>query len=202
MDTTRYTLAIDIGGTFTDLVVLDSASGELTVVKILTTYPDPSDGVLEGVRSLLNAEGPEGSAIDRVIHGTTLVTNALIERKGARTALLTTEGFRDALEIGREGRYDIYDLFLELPAPLVERRLRMEVPERVNVRGETLTPLDEGALRRVCADLRSEGIEAVAVSFIHSYVNPGHEQRAAEVLGEVLGDAAVSVSHRIAPEMR
>ena len=202
MDTTRYILAIDIGGTFTDLVVLDASSGELTVGKVLTTYPDPSVGVLAGVRSLLDGAEPEGSAIDRTIHGTTLVTNTLIERKGARTALLTTEGFQDVLEIGREGRYDIYDLFLELPAPLVERRLRMEVPERVNVRGETLTPLDEDALRRVCEDLRAEGIEAVAVSFIHSYVNPSHEQRAAEVVGEVLGDVAVSVSHRIAPEMR
>jgi 5-oxoprolinase (ATP-hydrolysing)/N-methylhydantoinase A len=202
LDTVRYALAIDIGGTFTDLVVLDAESGELAVAKILTTYPDPSDGVLAGVRSLVEGRGPEGSAIGRTIHGTTLVTNTLIERKGARTALLTSEGFRDALEIGREGRYDIYDLFLELPAPLVERRLRMEVPERINVRGETLRPLDEEALRQVCSELQGEGIESVAVSFIHSYINPSHEQRAAEVLGEVLGDAAVSVSHRIAPEMR
>ncbi len=201
-NTGRYALAIDIGGTFTDVVVLDTTSANMAVAKVLTSTPDPSAAVLEGVKHLLREQGVAAEEVGRAIHGTTLVTNTLIERKGALTGLITTGGFRDALEIGREGRYDIYDLFLELPEPLVERRLRMEVPERLNVRGEVLVPLDGGALREACEVLRSEGVEAVAISFLHAYANPVHEQQAAEVVREVLPDAALSVSHRVAPELR
>ncbi len=202
LNTGRYALAIDIGGTFTDVVVLDTASGNMAVAKVLTSTPDPSTAVLEGMKGLLREQGVAAEEVGRAIHGTTLVTNTLIERKGALTGLITTEGFRDALEIGREGRYDIYDLFLELPEPLVERRLRLEAPERLNVRGEVLAPLDGGALREACEVLRSEGVEAVAISFLHAYANPVHEQQAAEVVREVLPDAALSVSHRVAPELR
>ena len=124
-------LGIDIGGTFTDLVLLDEASGAMHFGKTLTTYGDPTDGIVDGMREVLEAAGVEARQLEQVVHGTTLVTNAVIERKGAKTALLTTEGFRDVLELGRELRYDIYDLFLEMPEPLVPRDLRRGVPERV-----------------------------------------------------------------------
>ena len=199
----RYILAIDIGGTFTDLVLRDEASGRLALVKVLTTYPDPSRGVLDGVRETLEQrEGASAAQVGRVIHGTTLITNALIERKGARTGLLTTEGFGDVLEIGREVRYDIYDLFLELPEPIVERRLRREVGERVKASGEVMVPLDEQSVRAACMGLREAGVEAVAVSFLHCYAHPDHERRAAEIVRQELPDAAVSVSHEVAPEVR
>ena len=159
-------LAIDIGGTFTDLVLLDEGDGRVMAGKVLTTYPDPSAGVLEGVQALLGQWEVAPEDVKRAIHGTTLVTNALIERKGARTGLITTEGFRDALEIGREGRYDIYDLFLERPQPLVERRLRCEVPERLDVKGRVLVPLDVAALQRACETLRLQEVEAVGIVFL------------------------------------
>jgi N-methylhydantoinase A/oxoprolinase/acetone carboxylase beta subunit len=197
-----YLLAIDIGGTFTDLVLLDQGSGRLVVGKVLTSYPDPSQGVLIGVRELLAREEIAAGSITHIIHGTTLVTNTLIERKGARTALVTTEGFRDALAIGREGRYDIYDLDLELPQPLVERRLRFEVPERSDAAGVILKPLDETALVTVCQQLQDEGIEAVAVTFLHAYANPSHERQAAEVIRRELPQIAISLSHQVAPEWR
>ena len=197
-----YLLAIDIGGTFTDLVLLDPSAGVLMAGKILTTYPDPSAGVLAGVEDLFGQWRVDAGSVARTVHGTTLITNALIERKGSRTGLITTAGFRDALEIGREGRYDIYDLFLERPAPLAERRLRREVAERVDASGAVLTPLDEGAVERACAFLKAAAVEAVAIVFLHGYLNPAHEQRALELVRRHLPEAAVSVSHRVAPEFR
>ncbi len=194
-------LSVDIGGTFTDLVLCRERTGRISVAKVLTTDPDPSAGVLNGIRQLL-AGGAGAEEIGRLIHGTTLITNALIERKGALTGLLTTEGFRDVLEIGREGRYDIYDLFLQLPEPLAERRLRLEVAERLKSSGEVMTPLDEEALRRACAVLREAGVEAVAVAFLHSYANPDHERRAAAIAREELPGIALSLSHEVAPELR
>jgi N-methylhydantoinase A/oxoprolinase/acetone carboxylase beta subunit len=198
----RLALAIDIGGTFTDLVLLDLQMGRLAVAKILTSYPDPTQAVLEGVRSLLDGHQVSADHVERLIHGTTLVTNTLIERKGAATGLITTAGFRDTLEIGREGRYDIYDLFLVLAEPLVERRLRLEVPERLDARGEVLVPLDEAALRAVCAQFQAENIEAVAISFLHAYSNPSHERRAAEIIRQLWPDVAISQSHEVASELR
>ena len=195
-------LAVDLGGTFTDLVLLDLERRALHVAKVLTTVPDPSAGVLDGARDLLAAQRVDPALVERVIHGTTLVTNALIERRGARTALLTTAGFRDALEIGTEGRYDIYDLGLIKPEPLVERRLRLEVPERMNAAGEPLQPLDEAAVRSLCGVLQAEGIEAVAVCYLHAYANPEHERVTERLLGERLPDLPVTLSHRVAPAMR
>jgi N-methylhydantoinase A len=197
-----HILAIDIGGTFTDVVLLDPEADELVAGKILTTYPDPSAGVLEGTRKLFADWEVEAGSVGRTIHGTTLITNALIERKGALTGLITTDGFRDALEIGREGRYDIYDLFLERPEPLAQRRLRREVPERLDSRGEVLQPLDEEAVREACQFLKGERVEAVAVVYLHSYVNTEHERRTEELVRELLPDVAVSVSHQVAPEFR
>lgn len=196
----RYVLAIDIGGTFTDLVLLERRSGRQAVAKVPTTYPDPSDAVLNGIDSVLDSD--DTGVVQRVIHGTTLVTNTLIERKGARTGLVTTAGFRDALEIGREGRYDIYDLGLELPEPLVERRLRFGVPERMNVRGDVLKPLDEASVLDACRLFLDERVEAVAICFLHAYANPEHERRAAGIVRDTMPEAAVSVSHQVSPELR
>ena len=193
---------MDIGGTFTDLVLLNQRAATVMAAKVLTSYPDPSQGVLTGVPLLLDQWGVAPGAVVRVIHGTTLVTNALIERKGARTGLITTEGFRDSLEIGREGRYDIYDLFLQRPEPLVERRLRHEVAERLDVRGTVLVSLDQAHLRDVCRTLDGQDVEAVAIAFLHAYANPEHENAAARIVREMLPKAAVSLSHRVAAEFR
>lgn len=198
----HYLLAVDIGGTFTDLVLLDTATDAIAVGKILTSYPDPSEAVLEGISQLIAENETETDAIKQVIHGTTLVTNTLIERKGAKTALLTTEGFRDALEIGNEGRYDIYDLGIVKPQPLVERRLRLGVPERMDARGAVIKTLDREAVRGLCEQLRGEGIESVAVCLLHAYNNPQHENEIAELVQELLPEVALSVSHRVAPAMR
>src|SRR5215475_7800081 len=175
----RGRLGVDIGGTFTDLVWVDDATGEVRVGKLLTTPKDPAQAVEHGVLRLLEEAGAAPVAVRALIHGTTLATNALIERKGARTGLLTTAGFRDALEIGREGRYDMYDLFIDPPPPLIPRHLRHEVPERLLADGSVQRQLDEAAARRVIGELLAEGVEAVAICLLHAYVNPAHERRLA-----------------------
>jgi len=195
-------LAVDIGGTFTDIVALDLPSGRVSVEKLLTTYPDPSGAVLEGVSDLLERSCLAPESIRYVVHGTTLITNTLIERKGAKTALLATEGFRDAVEIGNEGRYDMYDLALKKPPPLAERRLRFDVPERMLADGAVWRSLDVTRLREICAMLRAEAIEAVAICFLHAYTNPAHELTALEILREELPAVSTSASHQVAPGMR
>jgi N-methylhydantoinase A len=193
---------VDIGGTFTDLVVIDETSGAIRVGKVLTTAKDPAQGVEQGVQTLLDEAGVAAARVHAVAHGTTLATNALIERKGARTALLTTEGFRDAVEIQREGRYDMYDLLIDPPAPLVPRRWRREVPERLLPDGAVLRPLDEAAARRVIAELIDEGVEAIAICLLHAYLNPVHERRLAALVGELAPQVAVSCSCDVVPEIR
>src|SRR5215470_5743684 len=195
-------LGVDIGGTFTDLVAVDETTGAVRVGKVLTTSKDPAQGVEHGVQGLLGEAGVEHGVVRAVVHGTTLATNALIERKGARTALLTTAGFRDTLEIRSEGRYDMYDLFIDPPAPLVPRRLRREVPERLVADGSVLRPLDEVAARRVIAELVDEGVEALAICLLHAYVNPAHERRLAEIAREVAPTLPVSCSSDVVPEIR
>ncbi len=195
-------LAVDIGGTFTDLVALDLPNGRIIVEKLLTTYPDPSAAVLEGVSRLLEKSCLTPQSIRYVVHGTTLITNTLIERTGAKTALLATAGFRDAVEIGNEGRYDMYDLALKKPPPLAERRLRFDVPERMLADGRVWTPLDEAGAREICAVLRAEEIEAVAICFLHSYTNPAHELAALAIVSEELPEISISASHQVAPGMR
>ena len=198
----RYRAGIDIGGTFTDLVLLDDATGERAVGKVLTTPEDPSEAVEKGLVELLEQEGVAASQLETIIHGTTLVTNALIERKGARTALLTTEGFRDAVAIGTEHRYDMYDIFIEKPDPLVPRSLRYGVRERVFDDGSVVLGLDEKQIRSISAELRDLEVQAVAVSFLHSFRNPAHEQRVAEILAEEAPEIMVSLSSEVAPEIR
>jgi N-methylhydantoinase A len=197
-----YRVGIDIGGTFTDLIMVDAETGERFISKVLTTPKDPSVGALHGLRELLDARGIRGADVSHVIHGTTLVTNALIERKGARTGLVTTRGFRDILEMGREKRYDIYDLFLEMPEPLVPRPLRFEVTERLLADGSVRTPLDEAEARAVARRLAAEGVESVAVCFLHSYRNAAHERRMGEILAEAAPGLAVSLSVEVIPELR
>jgi N-methylhydantoinase A len=195
-------MGIDIGGTFTDLVLIEDTTGERAVGKVLTTPEDPSEAVEKGLIELLDQEGVEASRLTTIIHGTTLVTNALIERKGAGTALLTTAGFRDAVAIGTEHRYDMYDIFIEKPEPLVPRNLRFGVRERMLDDGSVVLELDEEQVRSIAAELRERGVEAVAVSFLHSFRNPAHERRVAEILAEEAPEITVSLSSEVAPEIR
>ena len=193
-------LAVDIGGTFTD-VVLEIGEARFTA-KVLTTPRAPEEAVVAGTRAVLAEAGFGFADLSVFVHGTTLATNAIIERKGARTALIVTEGFRDVIEIADEGRYDQYDIFIDKPQPLVPRRLRFTVPERVDVHGTVRLPLDEAAVRRVAAQLRREGIESVAVAFMHSYVNGGHEARVRDILAEECPGLWITLSCEVAPEMR
>jgi N-methylhydantoinase A len=193
-------LSVDIGGTFTD-VVLEAGEARWTT-KVLTTPRAPEEAVLAGTRLMLAEAGLGFADLSVFVHGTTLATNALIERKGARTALIATEGFRDVVQIGDEGRYDQYDLQIEKPVPLVPRRLRFTVPERVDVGGGVRLALDEAAVRAVAVALREAGIEAVAVALLHAYVNGAHERRIAEILAEECPGLWVTLSSEVAPEIR
>ena len=193
-------LAIDVGGTFTD-VVLDR-SGQQWTTKVLTTHDAPEKGVIGGVEAALKGAGVRADDVDLIIHGTTLATNALVERKGARTALLTTEGFRDTIELGTESRFDQYDVNLVKQAPLVPRNWRIPIVERVAADGEILCPLDEASALDAISRLRAESIESVAVAFLHSYVQPVHEQQVRALLHDRLPDVLVSLSSEVSPEMR
>jgi N-methylhydantoinase A len=195
-------VGVDIGGTFTDLVWVDEATGQVHVGKLLTTPKDPSQAVEQGVVTLLHEAGAAPAQVQSLIHGTTLATNALIERKGAKTGLLATAGFRDAVEIGREGRYDMYDLFIDPPAPLVPRHLRLEVRERIVADGRVLVPLDEGEARAAIGRLQAEGVEAVAICLLHAYRNPAHERALAALCRTLAPGLAVSCSSDVVPEIR
>ena len=191
-------IAVDIGGTFTDFVLLRE-NEMVAAAKLLTTYPDPSVGVEEGITKLMSDRDP--GDVGEVIHGTTLVSNALIERKGVRTALITTEGFRDVLSSGRELRYDLYDLFLEQPEPLVARRYRYTVAERILADGSVDRALDPEDVRKLLPALRRSGVEAVAVCLLHSYRYPAHEQAVGRLLADELPGVAVSLSSEVSPEI-
>ena len=193
-------LGVDIGGTFTDVAL--EVEGRRYSAKILTTPEAPERAVLEALHMVLREAALTPADLSIIIHGTTLATNAIIERKGAKTALLTTEGFRDTIEIRHENRFEQYDVNIDLPPPLVPRRLRFPVRERVDARGRVLVPLDEAALAPVVARLAIERIEAVAIGFLHSFTNPAHERRVGEILVERLPDVAVTLSSDVSPEMR
>lgn len=193
-------LGVDIGGTFTDFTLVDPVNGAVRVEKILTSTGAAERAVLEGVDRFQNSGKQVVANADAVIHATTLVTNTILERKGAVTGLITTAGFRDLLEIQREVRYDLYDLFIQMPKPIVPRRLRFGVTERVLADGSVRTPLDEGELRAAARELRDSKVEAVAVVFLHSYRNSVHEARAGEILAEELPGVVVSLSHQVHPE--
>ncbi|MDJ0389233.1 hydantoinase/oxoprolinase family protein [Roseomonas sp. E05] len=193
-------LAADIGGTFTDIVL--DADGTRRTRKVLTTPAAPEEGVLEGVSLVLQDAGLRFSDIDVFVHGTTLATNAIIERRGARTALIATAGFRDVLEIGTESRYDQYDLTLEKPVPLVPRALRFTVPERMDAAGRVRLPLDEAALDALVPALREAGVQSVAFAFLHAYANPAHELAAGARLKAAMPGLSITLSHEVCPEVR
>ncbi|MCC7320233.1 MAG: hydantoinase/oxoprolinase family protein [Rubellimicrobium sp.] len=191
-------LGVDIGGTFTD-VVLETA-GLMHSTKVLTTYGAPEDAILEGMRIVCADAGIAPARLSRIIHGTTLATNALIERRGARTALITTEGFRDVIEMRTESRFEQYDLNLTLPLPLIPREDRLTLRERVNASGEVMIPLDPAAVEALVPMLA--GFESVAVGFLHSYLNPAHERLVGRILRERLPHLSVSLSSDVSPQMR
>ncbi len=193
-------LAVDIGGTFTDVVV--EAGGRRTTAKVLTTPLAPEGAVLQAIERVLEAAGLRAGDVGLVIHGTTLATNAVIERKGAVTALITTEGFRDVLAIADESRFDQYDINLVKTAPLIPRELRLTVPERMAADGSALTVLDEAAVEALVPALQTHEVESVAIGFLHSYVNPAHERRCAEILRSALPDLWLTLSSEVCPEIR
>jgi len=193
-------LGLDIGGTFTD-VALEIGERRFTA-KTLTTPGAPEQGVLAALNLVTQAAGIVPRQVGLIIHGTTLATNAVIERKGAKTALLTTEGFRDVVEIRHENRFEQYDVNIDLPPPLVPRRLRLPVRERIDAQGNVLVPLDEAGLARTIDELISFGIEAVAVGFLHSFTNPDHERRTGEAIAQRLPGVTVTLSSDVSPEMR
>lgn len=194
-------VGVDIGGTFTDLVMIDSRNGAVFNEKVLTTPQDPSIGALEGLKKILGRNGARADQVGHLIHGTTLVANAIIERRGARVALVATAGFRDVLEIGTEWRYDTYDLFMELPRPLVPRHLRFEVPERMGPQGEVIQALDEEAAVATAREIASAGVDAVAISLLHGFRNPAHERRMREIIHGEAPDVAVCISSEVMPEI-
>lgn len=193
-------LAVDIGGTFTDVVV--EAGGRQTSAKVLTTLTAPEDGVMQGVFSVLETAGIAPSDVKILIHGTTLATNALIERRGAKTALIATQGHRDTLEFAFEDRFAEYDVHIEKPTPLVPRDLRFTVPERIIATGRILQPLDEAAVVALVPELQRQKVESVAVGFLHSYANPAHEKRVGAILSEHLPELHVTLSSAVCPEVR
>jgi N-methylhydantoinase A len=195
-------IGIDIGGTFTDLLLVNDRTGAVVVGKTLTTPDDPSAAVESETAGILEATGTPASDVQTVIHGTTLVTNTIIERKGDRTALLTTRGYRDALEIGREHRYDMYDMLLEMPTPLVPRHLRFEVDERMLADGTILRPLEGATVEPIVRALARRGIRAIAVSLLHAYQNPAHEQQIARIIADVAPELETSLSSEVVPEIR
>jgi len=195
-------LGIDIGGTFTDVVIHDPRDGRAVIWKESTTPDDPSRGALVGTRRVLEKAGARPGQIGRVVHATTLFTNALIERKGARTGLLTTAGFRDVLEIARERKYELYDLFIEMPKPLVPRAWRREAVERLAADGSVEKKLDVEAALAEVAQLVEQGVESLAICFLHSYANPAHERAIGAAVAERFQDLSISLSSDVSPEIR
>src|SRR5215470_17993580 len=197
-----YRIGVDVGGTFTDFALFDVRGARMAVNKLLTTPHDPSQAVMEGIGALLARERVAMAHLSDIVHGTALVTNAVIERRGAVTGMLATAGFSDILDMGFERRYDLFDLRVKYPPPLVPRRLRLEVKERVRFDGSVETPLDEDAVRAAARQFKELGVGAVAVCFLHAYANPAHEARAAAILREAAPEIFVSASADVFPNMR
>jgi N-methylhydantoinase A len=197
-----YRLGCDIGGTFTDFVLVNNTTGEFYTNKCLTTPSDPSDAIEQGIRELDEKLPGFLDQVEEIIHGTTLVINAIIERKGARTALITTKGFRDVLELGREKRYDAYDIFSEYPEPIVPRPDRVEIDERIMADGRVLKAVDEKEARAVLQKLKTDGIQSIAVCFINSYENPANERKMKEIIERDAPDLFLSTSIEVLPEIK
>jgi N-methylhydantoinase A len=193
-------IAVDIGGTFTDVVL--ERNGVLTTTKVLTTYNDPADGVMAGIAWVLERSRATPADVTLVLHGTTLATNALIERRGAITALLVTAGHRDTLEMALENRFEQYDIGIDRPEPLVPRVLRLPVPERLDANGQVLVPIDRAAVRALVPELRARGVGSVAIGFLHAYANPMHERAAADELAALAPDLSITLASDVCPEIR
>ena len=198
----RLRVGIDVGGTFTDFVLVDEKRNLIFTGKRLTTPDNPSVAITEGLERLVDESNTEVPTLDAIVHGTTLVANTIIERKGARIGLITTKGFRDSLEMGREIRYDLYDLFFDKPEPLVPRYLRLEIDERIDASGNVLRSMDDEALKSVAQRLADEGVEAIAICFMHAYANDAHERRAKKLLKATFPDLPITTSTEVAPEIR
>ena len=197
-----YRLAVDVGGTFTDFALLDEESGEVHIAKSLTTPADPSVGVLMGVNAFNDVTADHIVATRRIAHATTLVANAVIERKGALTALLTTKGFRDVLELRRHVRVTTYELWADPPEPLVPRWLRLPINERVFSDGNVLKEVESSDVTEVVPLLKAEGVTSVAISFLHSYANADNERKVSELLKNLIPDVAVTCSHEVLPQIK
>jgi N-methylhydantoinase A len=195
-------IGIDVGGTFTDFVLADTRTGALSYFKVPSSPADPSLAIAQGTQEMLERFGVAPADVAYFGHGTTVATNMVIERRGVTTGLVTTQGFRDVLAIGRQTRPSLYDYGVQKPAPLVRRYQRLEVDERVEASGAVLRPLDEAALAEVVRALVASGVESIAVAFLHAYRNPAHEQQARQVIARVAPDVHVSVSHEVLPEFR
>ncbi|MEC0208338.1 hydantoinase/oxoprolinase family protein [Paenibacillus ehimensis] len=198
----RYMVGVDVGGTFTDVTLVDTRSGEILNHKVPSTPDDPSRAIMNGVEQILELNGVSVSEVRYLAHGTTVATNSLIERKGALTGLLVTEGFRDLLEIGRQTRPGLYDFFKEKPEQVIPGHLRLEVDERLYADGSVRKPLDPDRLREAIERLKQEGVQAIAVCFLFSYLNPEHEKQAVEEIRRQFPEAYVSASHQVVPEFR
>ncbi len=200
MDSQSVRLGVDIGGTFTD-VVLECEAGQFST-KVLTTYAAPENAIIDGLHQVCEQANVKPNQIQQIIHGTTLATNALIERRGAKTALVTTRGFRDVIEMRTESRFEQYDLNLSLPEPLLPRHQRYTIDERVSAAGEILTPIDQADIEAVAADIKTAGYESVAIGLLHSYVDDAHEKCIRDVFAKLLPDVMVSLSSEVSPQMR
>ncbi|MGB7204447.1 MAG: hydantoinase/oxoprolinase family protein, partial [Anderseniella sp.] len=200
MSKRQVRLGVDIGGTFTDVVL--EADGQMVSAKVLTTYSAPENAIVEGMHRVCEKAGLAPSTITQIIHGTTLATNALIERRGAKTALITTKGFRDVIEMRTESRFEQYDLNLKLPDPLLARNRRYVVTERMEATGRVLVPLDRAEVETLADELLEARYESIAVGLLHSYVNDAHERLVYEVLSEKLPGVMISLSSQVSPQMR
>ena len=198
----KYRLGIDVGGTFTDAMIINEETGEIRIGKVPSTPKDPSIGFLDAVDTILKENNIEAQDVTYVVHGTTVATNAIIEGKMAATGFITTEGFRDMLEIQRQIRPSLYDLQFEKPRPLVPRYLCFGIPERMDFQGKILTKLDTDSVRDVARQLKKEGVESIAVCYLHAYINNEHEARTEALLKEEFPEAIISLSSEVAPEFR
>src|SRR5260221_6243441 len=198
----KFRVGVDVGGTFTDIVLVEETTGAILVAKVHTVPADPSQGCIDGIEKALSRHQVEPGELSFVVHGTTIATNTIIEGKGAKAGLITSEGFRDVLEIAYQTRPRLYDIFFDKPKPLIPRHLCMGVPERIHPDGTVKTRLDTDALRKVAKALQAEGVEAIAVAFLHSYRDPTHERQAGEVLAKELNGTPIVLSSDVCPEFR
>src|SRR5271166_1642966 len=195
-----WRIGVDIGGTFTDVVLVDEETGRIGVAKVTTTLRDVAEGVIDGIRQGLARYRVGPADVSMLSHATTIVTNALLEKKGAKAGFVTTRGFRDVLELRRSSRADLYDLFQDAPSVLVPRRWRFEITERIDAQGEVVTPLDEGEIDKVIAAIRDAGLETVAVCFLFSFLNDTHERIVGERLRRALPASASFCPPRYCPK--